>query len=122
MQERHSNREQYFREQVYTTEKHVIPFVREIRPIDKSISVLEIGCGEGGNLGPFLDMGCDRVVGVDLSTSKIENGKKYFENHPRKAHLELIAEDIYKTNTIGKFDFIITRDVIEHIHNQDRFF
>jgi 2-polyprenyl-3-methyl-5-hydroxy-6-metoxy-1,4-benzoquinol methylase len=122
MQERHSNREQYFKEQIYTTEKHVIPFVREIRKVNKTISVLEIGCGEGGNLMPFLDMGCDRVVGVDLSDSKIENAKKYFENHPRKDKIELIAADIYDTNTIGKFDLIITRDVIEHIHNQDRFF
>lgn len=122
MQDRHSNREQYFKEQVYTTEKHVIPFVRDFARMDKTISVLEIGCGEGGNLMPFLDMGCDRVVGVDLSLDKIENGKKYFENHPRKDKLELIAADIYNTNTIGKFDFIITRDVIEHIHNQDRFF
>ncbi len=122
MQGRHTNREQYFKEQVYTTEKYVIPFVREIRKLDGSVSVLEIGCGEGGNLGPFLDMGCERVVGVDLSKGKIENGKKYFENHPRKAHLELIAENIYDTNTIGQFDFIITRDVVEHIHDQDRFF
>ncbi len=122
MQERHANREQYFKEQIITTEKHVIPFVREIRKVDKTISVLEIGCGEGGNLMPFLDMGCDRVVGVDLSESKIENAKKYFENHPRKANIQLIAADIYDTNTIGTFDLIITRDVVEHIHNQDRFF
>ncbi len=122
MQERHANREQYFKEQIITTEKHVIPFVREIRKVDKTISVLEIGCGEGGNLMPFLDMGCERVVGVDLSEAKIENAKKYFENHPRKNKIELIAADIYDTNTIGKFDLIITRDVVEHIHNQDRFF
>lgn len=122
MQERHSNREQYFKEQVYTTEKHVFPFVQDICPVNKNMSVLEIGCGEGGNLVPFLELGCDRVVGVDLSVAKIQNGLKYFENHPRRDKLELIAEDIYKTNTIGKFDFIITRDVIEHIHNQDKFF
>jgi len=122
MQERHSNREQYFKEQIITTNKHVIPFIQEIRKVDKTISVLEIGCGEGGNLMPFLDIGCDRVVGVDLSTTKIENAKKYFENHPRKDKIQLIAADIYDTNTIGMFDLIITRDVVEHIHNQDRFF
>jgi len=122
MQERHANREQYFKEQIYTTEKYVIPFVREIRPVDQSIDVLEIGCGEGGNLMPFLDMGCKRVVGVDLSATKIENAKTYFVDHARKNEIELIAADIYDTNELGKFDLVFTRDVIEHIHNQDRFF
>ena len=31
--------------------------VKEIKPINEETSVLEIGCGEGGNLAPFLKVG-----------------------------------------------------------------
>ena len=55
MHERHTNKSQYFEEQIYTTKKHVIPFIRKYKQIDKHTSVLEIGCGEGGNLKSFMD-------------------------------------------------------------------
>ncbi len=121
MQERHINRKKYFDEQVYTTEKYVIPFVSDYLKIGKNINVLEIGCGEGGNLKPFLDLGA-YCVGVDLSEKKIENGKSFFENHPNKNNLELIAENIYNVNSLGReFDLIIMCDTIEHIPNQKKF-
>ncbi len=120
MQERHTNREKYFEEQVHTTEKYVIPFIHEIFLFNESKSILEIGCGEGGNLKPFLDLG-SKVTGIDLSEGKIENAKQFFKNHPQKENLTLIAEDIYTTQSLGQFDLIIMRDVIEHIHDQEKF-
>lgn len=120
MQERHLNREKYFNEQVFTTQKYVIPFISEILTINKGLSILEIGCGEGGNLKPFLDVECD-VTGVDLSQGKIEKGKKFFSNHPNKSNLTLIAEDIYHSKSLKQYDLIIMRDVIEHIHDQEKF-
>ena len=122
MQQRHKDRKQYFDEQVYTTEKYVIPFVNEFMPITKDMSILEIGCGEGGNMKPFLDMGC-KVVGIDLNEGQIENAKVYFAEHPNANNLQLILRDIYKMkpNELGEFDLIIMRDVIEHIPNQEKF-
>ncbi len=120
MQERHSNRKKYFDEQVITTERYVVPFLQEFIKIDSTISVLEIGCGEGGNLKPFLDLGCS-VTGVDFAEGKIENGKKYFEDHPQKENVKLLAEDIYDSKNLATYDLIFMRDVIEHIHDQNRF-
>lgn len=120
MQERHTDRKKYFDEQVVTTERYVIPFLNEFIKIDSNLSVLEIGCGEGGNLKPFLDLGCT-VTGVDLSEGKINNGKLYFKQHPNKNNLLLYAEDIYHSNNLCQYDLIIMRDVIEHIHDQNRF-
>ena len=123
MQERHKNRDLYFSEQEYTTRKYVIPFINDFLPISSDIEVLEIGCGEGGNIKPFLDLGC-RCVGLDLNQSKIEMGKRIFENHPNNSKLELFVEDIYKVIQTRKklqFDLIILRDVIEHIPNQEKF-
>ena len=121
MQERHVNRKKYFDEQIATTEKYVIPFVADFISLEDKPIVLEIGCGEGGNLKPFLDAGC-KCYGIDLSEKKIENGKKFFENHPHKDKLTLIAANIYDVKTLGeKADLIIMRDTIEHIPNQERF-
>ena len=121
MQKRHFDREQYFKEQEYTTKKHVIPFIRESLKIDKDTSVLEIGCGEGGNLKPFLDLKCGNVVGIDLSVSKIENAQKFYQNHPDRKHIQFIAEDIFNAPDIGRFKLIMTRDTLEHIHDQKVF-
>jgi len=121
MQNRHTNREKYFKEQALTTQKYVIPYLRDLIEINENTSVLEIGCGEAGNLEPFLDLGCKRVVGIDISQGRIENGKRYHANHPNYKNLELIAEDIYDTKTTEEFDIIISRDVIEHIPNQNKF-
>ncbi|MCB0758777.1 MAG: hypothetical protein KDC01_09980, partial [Flavobacteriales bacterium] len=65
MQERHTNREKYFREQETTVRNHVLPFISEVLEVNEGCSVLEIGCGEGGNLKPFMDLGCKRVVGKE---------------------------------------------------------
>jgi len=122
MQERHHNKQQYFREQARTTDQYVIPFIEEVRPVRAGMRVLEIGCGEAGNLKPFLERGC-HCVGVDLSPHRIALAKSFFEGHPQRAHLKLYAEDIYKAKPLlsEPYDLLIMRDVIEHIPDQERF-
>lgn len=121
MQNRHIDRQKYFDEQSYTTQKYVIPFIDQFKPISSEIRVLEIGCGEGGNLKPFLDLGC-LCVGIDLSEQQIENAGKFYKNHPQISKIKLISEDIYKIETFDEpFDLIMLRDVIEHIPNQEYF-
>ena len=121
MQKRYSDPLQYINEQIFTTQKYIVPFIQEIRPIDNTLHVLEIGCGEAGNLKPFLDLGC-KCVGVDFSSPKIEKGNAYYASHPFSDNIRLISEDIYKTNEFDHlFDIVVIRDVIEHIHDQDKF-
>jgi len=122
MQERHADRSLYFKEQSLTTLKFVIPYIDQIKKIHQDTSILEVGCGEGGNLNPFLDLGC-QVTGIDINEVQIQLAKNYFVNHPNAHRLQLIASDIYKVdpNTIAKFDVIFLRDVIEHIPNQKKF-
>ena len=101
MQERHLDRKKYFAEQAGTTEKYVIPFIRETIDISEDTSVLEIGCGEGGNLLPFLNIGCNRIVGVDLAAGKIKNARDYSSGHPDKDKITFIHKDIYDLEEIG---------------------
>jgi 2-polyprenyl-3-methyl-5-hydroxy-6-metoxy-1,4-benzoquinol methylase len=121
MHERQTNRAKYFEEQAYTTEKYVIPYIREVMTVDAGTKVLEIGCGEGGNLKPFLDMGCE-VTGIDLSEYKIGNAHAFFEQHPNRQNLSLESRDIYEIadSPDFTFDLIVLRDTIEHIPDQDR--
>jgi SAM-dependent methyltransferase len=122
MQERHRDRKIYFEEQGITTKKYVIPYIEEILPITKDIRILEIGCGEGGNLIPFIEKGCE-VAGVDISKSQIENAKKFINEKFPNSQVTLLSINIYDLSpeNIGNFDLILMRDVIEHIHNQDKF-
>jgi len=122
MQERHLNKDVYFKEQEYTTQKYVIPFVNEYLKVTKNIHVLEIGCGEAGNLKPFVDFGC-KCMGVDLNKEKVEYAKDFYANHANASLITLVVEDIYNMVDEFKegFDLIILRDVIEHIHNQEKF-
>ncbi len=121
MQKRHSNPDQYINEQALSTERHIVPFIEKIKKVQNGMQVLEIGCGEAGNLKPFLDRGCF-CTGVDFSKPKIEKAKTYYSGHKFSANITLISDDIYNTNEFdSKFDLIILRDVIEHIHDQDKF-
>lgn len=121
MQERHKNRLLYSNEQVYTTTKYVIPFIERRKVVTPDCHVLEIGCGEGGNLKPFLDRGC-QCTGIDLKSEQIRRAKEFFANHSHADRLRLIDSDIYDIDPLEhQYDVIMLRDVIEHIHNQERF-
>lgn len=121
MQKRHADRALYFQEQIYTTETYVIPFIEKHKKITADTTVLEIGCGEGGNLKPLLDKGC-RVMGIDMAAGKIAAGENLFATHPLRKNLTFICEDIYKVTRLDRqFDLIILRDVIEHIPCQEKF-
>ena len=76
MQKRHTDRESYFDEQSQTSKNYYIPYIKEVigHIPDK---VLEVGCGEGGNLLPFAEAGC-RVMGVDIDATRIEQARTFF--------------------------------------------
>lgn len=119
MQNRHNNRTKYFNEQVSTTSNFVIPYIEKSLRLSKETKVLEVGCGEGGNLVPFIERGC-QVTGIDISANKIKNAKQFLADYKPET-VSLICDDIYNCSDLGIFDVIFLRDVIEHIPNQDQF-
>jgi 2-polyprenyl-3-methyl-5-hydroxy-6-metoxy-1,4-benzoquinol methylase len=122
MQDRHINREKYFQEQGMVTEKYVIPYINNEIRITPELVIIEIGCGEAGNLRPFLDRGC-KTIGIDIAANKIENARKFYSGHPLKENLALITGDIYDIypDQFEQGDLIILRDTLEHIHDQQKF-
>lgn len=83
------------------------------------MNILEIGCGDGGNLLPFTELGCN-TTGVDLSAGRIKDAILFFEERQIKGNF--IASDIFKLKGLEhKFDLIICHDVIEHIKDKATF-
>lgn len=122
MHERYSNRKLYFQEQAQTTRRFVIPYISDVKKIDNSSRVLEIGCGEGGNLLPFAEMGCE-CTGVDLDEYRIKIANEFFNEIDTAKTPKFILKNIYdiKGEELGVYDLIFLRDVIEHIPDQDKF-
>mgnify|MGYP000647662421 CR=1 FL=1 len=98
MQERHINRDRYFEEQAQTTRKYYIPYIKQIVG-DLPEKVLEVGCGEGGNLLPFAESGCE-IVGVDIAPLRIKQARAFFAQRNQTG--TFIASDIFRFKRPGK--------------------
>lgn len=118
MQERHSDRRRYFNEQSQTCRNYYIPYIQRVIG-NLPAEVLEVGCGEAGNLLPFAELGCE-VVGVDIATPRIQQAQSFFAEHRQKG--TFIASDFTRLKELEKrFPFILVHDVIEHIEHKKQF-
>lgn len=112
MQKRHTDRKQYFTELAQTCEKYFLPFIENYIQVTPELNVLEIGCGEGGNLLPFSKRGC-KVTGIDISAIRIDEAKQFFQEEGVSGNF--LCQDIFTVEVNDKFDIIIIHDVIEHV-------
>lgn len=123
MFEFHADRKRYFEMQIENTQNYVIPFIEERFTIVPGMRVLEIGCGEAGVLKAFVDKGCTGV-GVELDDSRVKNGEQWLKEDIAKGTIRFVSKDIYGVDAQkdlgGQFDIIILKDVIEHIHDQQK--
>ncbi len=122
MFEFHADRFRYFQMQTWNAGKYVIPFIEEVLPLQPGMRVLEIGAGVGGVLKAFVDRGCSGVA-VELDADRVLNGEKYLAEDIRQGKISFITSDIYEVSAedlMGRFDLIILKDVIEHIHDQEK--
>ena len=119
MQKRHHNRRLYFDELAATCTDYFIPYIKRWHEVEAGTKVLEIGCGEGGNLLPFALLGCD-VTGVDIAMCRIEEARRFFKREQVQGRF--IAEDIFNLGALAcKYDIIICHDVLEHLDGKPLF-
>jgi 2-polyprenyl-3-methyl-5-hydroxy-6-metoxy-1,4-benzoquinol methylase len=104
-------------------EKYIIPFLKKTMEISPNMHVAEVGCSMGGNLKPFLDLGCKKIVGIDINENSIKKAELNFNDHPNRKNLTLIHSDIYDIDyrDFKPFDLIFLKDTLEHIPNQELF-
>lgn len=114
MQNRHLDRRSYFNELATTSENYYIPYLEKHIKLRPGMKILEIGCGEGGNLEPFAEKGCE-VTGVDIVKERTEQAKTFFAQDG--VHGTFICNDASKCSDEfnGKFDIVLAHDVIEHV-------
>jgi SAM-dependent methyltransferase len=117
----HLDRRRYFDMQTENADQFVIPFIEKVKKIALGTTVLEIGCGEAGVLKAFINKGCN-AVGVELVESRLIDSRVWMKEEIASGKLKLISSNIYdiKEDFRNQFDIIILKDVIEHIHDQEK--
>ena len=120
----HADKEKYFRIQYENSKTSILPFIDDYVQISQETRVLEIGCAEAGVLKPFLELGAT-CTGIELHSERIEWAKKFLGDYIEKGRLSFIARNIYdidvEKDLPEKFHIVILKDVIEHIHDQEKF-
>jgi SAM-dependent methyltransferase len=113
-----------YRQQVDNARQYVLPFIEQTVPVSAALHVMDIGCGEGGVLIPFLELGC-KAVGIELDELKSGYAKNLLAEYINRGQVEIVNQDIYEEAALerfsGQFDLILLKDVIEHIPNQEKF-
>ena len=100
--------EEFFEEEVKVG-RLIINFISQKILINYQ-SVLEIGCGAGGILLPFMESGCE-IMGIDLGSQYVSYGSNQGLNLKNVSTQELL------TDFKGYFDVIILNHVLEHFLN-----
>ena len=119
MQKRHLDRKMYFCELADTSREFYLDYLSTHISLNSEVRVLEIGCGEGGNLLPFAELGCE-VVGIDISEKRIEQAKSFFLEARQKALFVCDNFITMESLETDKFDIVLVHDVIEHIQQGDK--
>ncbi|MBL4655931.1 MAG: class I SAM-dependent methyltransferase [Bacteroidia bacterium] len=119
----HKNKQVYFEHQYLNSKNFILPFIEAKFPIIERMKVLEVGCAEGGVLKAFIEKGCI-TTGVELSEDRTELAKEFMKQDMEAGKISFINKNIYdesfKSDFKGEFDLIIFKDVIEHIHDQEK--
>ncbi len=110
MQKRHTDRKMYFRDLEITSKEFYISYLSDFTELTPKSRILEVGCGEGGNLVPFAQLGC-KVTGIDIAECRIKEAKAdqklWFINphYKQKFHLtpRLLPHWVWKVKYIRNF-------------------
>jgi len=113
-----------YQQQVDNAREYLIPFITEHITLTPATRVLDIGCGEGGVLIPFLEKGC-RCTGIELYEPRAVLARQFLANYVASGQAEIVNQNIYEEEALNaythQFDLILLKDVIEHIPDQERF-
>lgn len=118
-----SDKPKYFEIQYLNSRDSIIPFLEGVYTPKKNDNVLEIGSSEGGVLRAFTELKC-KCTGIELAQYRVDLANGFMAEEVENGLVKFISEDIFNIDPESlphKFDLIILKDVIEHIHNQEKF-
>ncbi len=79
-------------------------------PLDKSVKILDLGCGDGGFLYFLRSLGYENSTGIDISTEQIEVASKLRINGVECADIMSFLKD-----EKGSYDLIFARDGLRRV-------
>jgi SAM-dependent methyltransferase len=124
MIELQGNVKRYYQQQYDTTNEFIIPFIEEIKPLGSNINFLEVGSGYGGICKAFAEKAC-KVTGIELLQSASDLSKDFLKEEIASGQVNILNSNVYDINPDKdldeKYDVILLKDTIEHIHNQEKF-
>lgn len=89
--------------------------VKKCFPMDKSIRVLDVGCGIGGFIHVFNKAGYTNVEGIDISDEEVRHAHAFGITQVRQSEL-------FNTLRAGEsqgYDVILFIDVLEHFKHDE---
>lgn len=111
--------EKHFYEQKQYTDDFLLPFFKKHIPDFHKKRILEVGCAEGGLLESLQSIGME-VWGLELSPERARLAIQ--KNRSLNILVGDITDSELQSKLKDKFDLIIMREVIEHLHNKDSAF
>jgi 2-polyprenyl-3-methyl-5-hydroxy-6-metoxy-1,4-benzoquinol methylase len=78
-------------------------------------SIIDVGCGNGANLAALRAAGFTDLTGIDVSGEAIAAARTRVEQG------RFAVVDVSREQFDGKFDFVLSSQVIEHIEDDDAF-
>ena len=119
----HTDNKKYFEIQLSNVRQWIVPFVQQVKVIEPGMQLLEIGCGQGSLLRGFCEVGCN-CTGVEMYPLWLEKATEWLQPEITAGKVRLINSNIYDVDAEKdlqtKFDIIVLKDVIEHIHDQEK--
>lgn len=103
-----------------TTNRLIATTERELLagfPLPPGGAVLEVGCGEGGNLANLVsggEIGTTLIVGMDLFERKVAFGR-----HEVTAARFVCGDALALPFADGAFDAVLCRDLLHHLERRD---
>ncbi len=124
MIELQADHQRYIKQQYDTAVEFIIPFIEREKKIEKGMRFLEVGSGYGGICKAFADAGC-KVTGIELLDHVSAIAKEFLNAEIAAGSAEIINKNVYDINPEKdldeKYDIILLKDTIEHIHGQEQF-
>lgn len=105
----------YFGHQIQDSPRHALftlsryKFAARMLPQDRTVRVLEVGCSEGIGTLMLAERGHE-VLGIDADVEAVAHANKVL----KKPNIQFESRD-FIGQRIGKFDAVVSLDVIEHI-------
>ena len=91
-------------------------------PVEKEITILDVGCGNGDMLRALADYGRKndrhfRLIGVDANAFAVDYARKLSQNHP---NIEFICMDVFSTDFADlEYDIALATLTLHHFDQSE---